>query len=172
MLKLPQPPARHGQPDSETALLVARGTRRMLRRLNFSTLTELQLFSGRRADIVALSRNGLIFIVEIKSSVAELRFDTKWRDYCVICDRFYFAIPENVPADLIPQDAGLILADAYSADIVRPAPEHPIAPATRRGILLRFANEAAVRLQRVTDPEANPHGAGAYGTAPLRELVS
>jgi hypothetical protein len=37
-----------------------------------------------------------------------------------------------MPADLMPQDARLILADAYSADIVRHAPEHRMAAATRR----------------------------------------
>jgi hypothetical protein len=158
MLKLLKNPVPQDHRQSETVLLIARGTRRMLRRLNFSTLTELLLLSGRRADIVALSNNGSIFIVEVKSSVADFRSDTKWRDYRAHCDRFYFAIPESVPADLMPHDAGLILADAYSADIVWPAPEHPMAAATRRAMLLRFAHAAALRLQRLTDPEANVPG--------------
>jgi hypothetical protein len=156
-VNLLKPPAPQDQRQSETALLVARGTRRMLRRLNFSTLTELPLLSGRRADIVALSSNGTFFIIEIKSSLADFRSDVKWRDYRAHCDRFYFAIPESVPTDIMPQDAGLILADAYSADIVRHAPEHPMAAATRRAMLLRFAHAAALRLQRVADPEASAH---------------
>jgi hypothetical protein len=155
MLNLLTPPAPQDQRQSETAFLVARGTRRMPRRLNFSTLTELPLLSGRRADIVALSSNGSIFIVEIKSSLADFRADAKWREYHAHCDRFYFAIPESMPADLMPQDVGLVLADAYSADIVRRAPEHRMATATRRAMLLRFAHSAAIRLQRVTDPQAN-----------------
>jgi hypothetical protein len=138
----------HDQHHSETALLVARGTRRLLRRLNFSTLTELPLLSGRRADIVALSTNGSFLIVEIKSSLNDFQADYKWHEYRTYCDRLYFAIPESVPADHMPQDAGLILADAYSADIVRHAPEHRMAAVTRRAMLLRFAHAAALRLQR------------------------
>jgi hypothetical protein len=158
MLDLLKPPPPQDRRQSETALLVARGTRRLLRRLNFSTLTELPLISGRRADIVALSSNGSIFIVEIKSSLADFRSDNKWQDYRTYCDRFFFAIPESVPRDDFPQDVGLILADAYSADVVRPAPELRMAPATRRSMLLRYAHAAALRLQRVTDPEASAQG--------------
>ena len=53
--------------QSETAHLVGRGTRRLLRRLNFSTVTELPLLSGRRADIVALAKDATIFIVELNN---------------------------------------------------------------------------------------------------------
>ncbi|MGH6867350.1 MAG: MmcB family DNA repair protein [Methylocella sp.] len=144
------------QPDgrqSDTAALVARGTRRLLRRLNFSTVTELPLLSGRRADIVALAVDATIFIVEIKSSLADFRADTKWRDYRAHCDRLFFAIPETVPVEIMPDDAGLILADAYGGEILRQAPEHRMAAATRRAVLMRFAQAAAHRLHRLSDPE-------------------
>jgi hypothetical protein len=114
--------------QSETALFVARGTRRMLRRLDFSTVAELPLLSGRRADIVALASDGTILIVEIKSSVADFRADSKWQDYRAHCDKLFFAIPESVPREIMPRDAGLILADAYSAEVLREAPEHRMAP--------------------------------------------
>jgi DNA repair protein MmcB-like len=81
--------------QSGTALFVARGTRRLLWRLNFSTVTELPLLTGRRADIVALAMDATIFIVEIKSSVADFRADTKWRDYRAHCDRLFFRDPRN-----------------------------------------------------------------------------
>ena len=139
--------------QSDTALFVARGTRRMLRRLNFSTITELPLLSGRRADIVALAMDGTIFIVEIKSSIEDFRADIKWRDYRTHCDRLFFAIPETVPSEIMPEDAGLILADAFGAEILRQAPEHRIAAATRRAMLVRFAQAAAHRLHRLSDPE-------------------
>lgn len=158
MLKLLKQPMPQDHRQSETALHVARGTRRLLRRLNFSTLTELPLLSGRRADIVALGSNGSIYIIEVKSSAADYRSDTKWREYRAHCDRFFFAIPESMPSSLLPADAGLILADAYSADIVRQGPEHPMPAATRRAMLLRYAHAAALRLQRITDPETNGHG--------------
>jgi hypothetical protein len=92
--------------QSGTALFVARGTRRLMRRLNFSTVTELPLLTGRRADIVALGMDATIFIVEIKSSVADFRADAKWRDYRAHCDRLFFAIPETVPIEIMPEDAG------------------------------------------------------------------
>jgi hypothetical protein len=138
----------------ETALLVTRGTRRLLRRLNFSTVTELPLLSGRRADIVALAADATIFIIEVKSSIADFRADAKWPDYRAHCDRLFFAIPAAVPAAIMPQDAGLIIADAYGAEIVRAAPEHRLASSTRRAMLLRFAHAAAHRLHRLSDPEA------------------
>ena len=139
--------------QSETALFVARGTRRLLQCLNFSTLTELPLLSGRRADIVALANDGAILIVEIKSSIADFRGDSKWREYRAHCDQFFFAIPESLPAGIMPGDAGLILADAYGAEMIREAPRHRMAPATRRAMLMRFANTAARRLHRLSDPE-------------------
>jgi hypothetical protein len=137
--------------QSETALVVARGTRRLLRRLNFSTVTELPLLSGRRADIVALAMDATIIVVEIKSSVADFRADAKWQDYRAHCDRLYFA--ETLPIEIMPQDTGLILADAFGAEILRQAPEHRIAAATRRAVLMRFAHAAAHRLHRLSDPE-------------------
>ncbi len=138
--------------QSETALLVARGTRRMLRVAGFSTLTELPLASGRRADIVALGGDGTVHIIEIKSSVADFRADSKWPDYRFHCDRLYFAIPGDMPAEIVPEDAGLIVADAYGAMILREAPEHRMAGATRRALLLRFAQAAADRLHGLVDP--------------------
>jgi len=139
--------------QSETALFVARGTRRLLRAMKFATVTELPLLSGRRADIVALGGDATIHIIEIKSSVADFRADLKWQDYRAHCDRLYFAIPPHLPAEIMPADAGLIIADAYGAEILREAPEHRLAPATRRALLMRFAHAAAHRLHGLSDPE-------------------
>ncbi|MGB8276633.1 MAG: MmcB family DNA repair protein [Methylovirgula sp.] len=139
--------------QSETALLVARGTRRLLRSRKFATLTELPLASGRRADIVALASDATILIVEIKSSIADFRADAKWPDYRAHCDRLYFAIPDQIPPEIMPEDAGLIVADGFGAEILREAPEHRLASATRRSVLLRFAHAAAHRLHGLSDPE-------------------
>ena len=137
---------------SDTAALIARGVRRMLRARGYSSVTELPLLDGRRADVVALHGDGALLIIEIKSSVADFRADRKWRDYCAHCDEFFFAIGASVPAGIIPEEAGLILADSYGAEIVRPAPRLRLAPATRRAVLLRFAQAAADRLHRLADP--------------------
>ncbi len=158
MPRLMQPLRPSDGRQSETALFVARGTRRLMRRMKFSTLTELPLLSGRRADIVALADDGGIHIVEIKSSIADFRADMKWREYRAHCDRLYFAIPETVPIEIMPPDAGLIVADAYGAEILREAPEHRIAAPTRRAVLMRFAHAAAHRLHGLSDPEVMAMG--------------
>jgi hypothetical protein len=138
--------------QSETAQFIARGLRRMLRAHGYSSLTELPLLDGRRADVVALRGDGALAIVEIKSSVADFRADNKWRDYLDHCDRLYFAICDTIPVEIMPPEAGLIVADAYGAAILREAPEQKIPPATRRAVLLRFAQAAADRLHRIADP--------------------
>jgi hypothetical protein len=141
---------------SETALMIARGVRRLLRARGFSSLTELSLTDGRRADIAAVNRDGEVLIVEVKSSPADFRADRKWRDYAACCDRLYFAISEHTPADLMPLEAGLIVADSYGAEIVREAELRPMAPASRRALLVRFAQAAADRLHRLADPGGMP----------------
>ncbi|HET6375053.1 MAG TPA: MmcB family DNA repair protein, partial [Methylocella sp.] len=123
-----------------------------------STVTELPLHSGRRADIVALAKDATICIVEIKTSAADFRPDRKWSSYRAHCDRFFFAVPETFPAAIIPASAGLIVADAYNAEILRPAPEQRLCAATRRAVLLRFAHAAAQRLHRLTDPNGAAPG--------------
>jgi hypothetical protein len=145
-------PPRDGR-QSDTALAIQRGVGRMLRVSGFHMVSELGLASGRRADIVALGANGDIWIVEIKSSIEDFRVDQKWPDYRDHCDRLFFATHTGVPAEIFPADAGLILADGYGAAVIREAPEHRLAGATRRAMLLRFAQAAAGRLHGLIDPE-------------------
>jgi hypothetical protein len=138
--------------QSPTALVVARGTQRLLLSLGLSCIAELALASGRRADLVALREDGAIWIVEIKSSVEDFRVDQKWPDYRLHCDRLFFATAQHVPLEIFPEDAGLILADNYGAAIIREAPEHRLHAATRRSMMLAFARTAATRLQALADP--------------------
>jgi hypothetical protein len=77
--------------QSETALAIARGAARLLHAHGRCVVSELPLPSGRRADLVALDPGGEIWIVEIKSSIADFRADQKWRDYRAHCDRLFFA---------------------------------------------------------------------------------
>jgi hypothetical protein len=142
--------------QSEAALMIARGVRRLLRARGFSSLTELPLTDGRRADIAAVNGEGEVLIVEIKSSPADFRADRKWRDYAACCDRLYFAISRRTPAELMPLEAGLIVADPYGAEILREAQIQRMAPASRRAVLLRFAQAAADRLHRLADPAGAP----------------
>ena len=52
----------------------------------------------------------------------------------------------------MPPDAGLIMADPYGAEILREPTPQRLAPATRRAMMLRFAQAAADRLHRLADP--------------------
>ena len=139
--------------QSQTALAVARGTMRLLHQLGFSAVTELSLPSGRRADLVALNGAGDIWIVEIKSSIADFRADQKWMDYRLHCDRLFFATTVEVPCEIFPKDTGLIVADAFGAHLVCEAPEHRLHASTRRSMMLAFARCAALRLQALADPQ-------------------
>jgi hypothetical protein len=143
--------------QSETALAIARGTARLLHAHGFSVVSELALASGRRADLVALAAGGEIWIVEIKSSIADFRADQKWMDYRAHCDRLFFATTPAVPAEIFPKDTGLIVADAFGASVVCAAPEHRLSAATRKSMMLVFARAAALRLQALADPNG-PYG--------------
>jgi hypothetical protein len=132
---------------------ILRGSRRLLGALGYSSVCELVLPNGRRADIVGLSNSGRILIVEIKSSAADFRSDQKWRDYLDYCDQMYFAVASDGPADLIPHDTGLIVADSYAGHIIRQAPQTLMSSARRRSVLLAFARHAADRLHLAQDPQ-------------------
>ena len=139
-------PAPDGR-QSETALAIARGTARLLRSLGFSCVSELPLPSGRRADLVALNERGEIWIVEIKSSVEDLRADQKWHEYRAHCDRLFFAFTQDLPCEIFPAETGLIVADAYGAHLHCEAPEHRLAAPTRKQMTIRFAMAAAAAHQ-------------------------
>ena len=124
----------------------------MLAAHGLTSLTEFTLKGGRRADIVAMDGKGRFTIVEVKSSVADFRADSKWPEYREFCDLFYFAVAAGFPLELIPEDCGLMVADAYEASILRDAPEEALSAARRRAVLLRFAAAAAGRLHRHEDP--------------------
>ena len=142
--------------QSQTALAVARGAGRLLLSLGFCCVSELALASGRRADLVALGADGEIWIVEIKSSIADFRADQKWMDYRMHCDRLFFATTVEVPCEIFPSDTGLIVADAFGAQIVCEAPEHRLHASTRKSMMLAIGRAAALRLQSLIDP-AGPY---------------
>jgi hypothetical protein len=141
--------------QSDTALAIARGTARLLRSLGFSCISELPLPSGRRADLVALNERGEIWIVEIKSSVEDLRADQKWQDYRMHCDRLFFAFTQDLPCEIFPKGTGLIIADAFGAHMHCEAPEHRLPAATRKSMTVRFAMAAALRINRLADPQGH-----------------
>ena len=129
--------------QSETALAIARGTARLLRSLGFSCISELPLPSGRRADLVALNERGEIWIVEIKSSVEDLRADQKWPEYRAHCDRLFFAFTQDLPCEIFRRDR----------------------PDRRRCLWRAYALRSAGTSPAGADPEADD---GAVRASPLR----
>jgi hypothetical protein len=137
---------------------VARGVGRLFFRRDLFALCEVPLPNGRRADMMAVCPAGLITIVEIKVSRADLLGDCKWPDYLDYCDHFFWAVPPGLSLDPLHGDAkgpdcsGLIVADRYDAEILREAPLRKLAPARRKAETLRFARRAARRLAGDIDP--------------------
>ena len=147
----PQP--REDGRQSQTARAVQRGVLRHLAARGLVGVTEFCLVSGRRADILAVDGRGEVSIVEIKSSVQDFRTDLKWPEYRAFCDRLLFAVPLDFPAEILPDETGLLVADAFGAELLRAAPLHPLAAATRKALMLRFAHTAASRLAALYDPD-------------------
>ena len=141
--------------QSETALAIQRGVASLLKAHNYVLLTEFILPSGRRADVIALGGDGQIWIIEIKSSATDFHADEKWPEYLEYCDRFSFAIPMTMNEALIPIEAGLIVADAYGAEVLRDVGRPQLHPARRKTLSLAFARVAAARLQAAWEAGMN-----------------
>ncbi|CAM5772253.1 hypothetical protein LMIY3S_03782 [Labrys miyagiensis] len=143
--------------QSAAALTIQRGAGRLLRHYGLAPVPEVTLPNGRRADLAAVGRKGEIWIVEIKSSVLDFQVDRKWPDYLDFCDRLYFAVGPDFPITLLPEEAGVMVADAYGGTLLRDAPEQKLAAPARKALTLHLARLAASRLHQAMDPE------GAFG---------
>lgn len=131
---------------------LARGVARALRDHGFVTVEELTPAPGLRVDLMALGRKGEVWVIECKSCRADFQADRKWHNYLPWCDRFFWAVDADFPTALLPPESGLILADAYGAEIIRMGPETPLPAARRKAVLQGFARHAALRLQALRDP--------------------
>lgn len=140
-------------PAASDASALVRGLGRLFAARGLASVSELTLANGRRVDVAAIDGAGGIVFVEIKVSVADFRVDAKWPEYLPFCDAFYFAVPDTFPRALVPDEAGLIVADGYGGAILREAPSNPVSAARRKAVLLRFAHCAASRLRRQIDPD-------------------
>lgn len=138
--------------QSPVAAALQRGVCRSLRARGHSVVTELTVAGGRRADVVGLSPSGDIWIVEIKSCLADFQADAKWWEYRDHCDRLYFAVAPDFPSEALPSETGLILADRYGAEVMREPCEGRLTAARRKAMILCFARAAALRLQTKLDP--------------------
>jgi hypothetical protein len=144
----PAPFASALNPAIDDAAALMRGGWRFLYDRGIVAIPEFILPDGRRADLAGIGPKGEIWILEIKSGVADFRADAKWADYFAWADRFFFLVSERFPASLIPEQTGLIVADAFGAGVVRESPVQTLAPARRKALTLRFARCAAERAMR------------------------
>lgn len=150
-----------GRTDAAT---VARGICRLLARNDIWCLAEMPLRNGRRADLMGIDPKGQIIIVEIKVSRADLLGDSKWPDYLDFCDRFYWGLPPALDrgvldgGDFRPDRCGVIVADGYDAEIIRPATTHALAAARRRVEVERLARAALRRQLVAADPSCATWG--------------
>jgi hypothetical protein len=129
----------------ETTAAVTKGAARLLTALGYAPLSEVTLPNGRRADLMALGPKGDIFIVEVKSSLEDFKTDGKWAEYGPYCDAFAFAVAPEFPREVLPEEPGLIVADAFGGAILREAPVTPLVAARRKALTLAFARLAAWR---------------------------
>ena len=131
---------------------VRRAASRLCRAWGWSPLHEVALPNGRRADILALRRDGDFVCVEVKSGASDFLSDSKWPDYRDFSDYLFFAVDSDFPLQLLPSEVGVIVTAGDEAAVLREAPAHRLAPARRRALLHRFATLAACRLENMADP--------------------
>ena len=136
--------------------LLARGVARHLADMGFACVEELVPTRGLRVDVMALGPRDEIWVVECKSSRADFTSDCKWQGYLEWADRFFWAVDTEFPTDLLPVDSGLIIADAYGAEIIRMPDQTKLAAARRKVMMRKFAFHAARRLHMLRDPDMGP----------------
>ena len=147
-------PASSAPTYPERAQLIRRAAARLCLRLGWFPVHEVPLPNHRRADILALRGDGGFACIEVKSGPRDFLTDAKWPEYRDYADALFFAVDQDFPQALLPDDAGLIVACGQDADLIREAPAHPLPPARRRALLQRFAMLAAGRLAAIDDPAA------------------
>ncbi len=145
--------------NCDGAAAVARGVSRLFLRNDIVVQPEVSLRNHRRADLMGVNAKGEIVIVEIKCARGDLMGDQKWTEYLDYCDRFFWAVPAGfdfspIEGDaFLPERTGLIVADAYDAQIIRPAALVPLAAARRKVEVQRLARLGMRRLMGIADPE-------------------
>ena len=146
-------PDDHSPRDPRPGQLLARGVCRHLLSHDFVSVEELTPTRGLRVDVMALGPKDEVWVIECKSSRADYTSDSKWQGYLEWCDRFFWAVDEAFPTELLPMETGLIIADAYDAEILRMGPETRLAPARRKVMMRKFARHAALRQHAARDPD-------------------
>jgi hypothetical protein len=150
--------------ELKAAKAVARGICRLFARNDIWCIPEMPLRSNRRADLMGIDAKGHLVIVEIKVSKADLLGDAKWGDYLEHCDRFYWGLAAHLDRAcmeteaFLPERCGLIVADGYDAEILRPAATVPLNAARRKAEIERLARASLRRHLASLDPALSGWG--------------
>ena len=114
---------------------------------DFACLPEFSLKTGRRPDICCLAKDGRIILIEVKSSLADFKSDTKWQDYIEWADEFYFAVGDDFPIEVLPaaEDCGIFITDGFDVYQYRQAPIKKLEAARRHHVTRRIARAAMMR---------------------------
>nr|WP_240386458.1 MmcB family DNA repair protein [Asaia bogorensis] len=145
----------------ETQFAIRRAVLGLCRTMRWACINEFSLpAAGRRADIMALTQDGMLHCIEIKSGPRDFLTDRKWPEYRDWCDRLYFAVDQAFPRDLIPQDVGLFVAHLPESPstilpecaMIRESPLSKLATARRKTLMQLFGHGAALRLMALEDP--------------------
>ena len=128
---------------------------RMINERGESCLREFTLKTGRRVDIIALARDGTITIIEVKSSRQDFQSDRKWPEYLEWADRFFFAVAETFPREILPgsDKCGIIVTDGFDCLTLQDAPETRVNAQRRNHLVKRLAHSAMRRLEFGIDDE-------------------
>jgi len=108
---------------------------------------------------MGIDAKGQVIIVEIKVSRADLLGDGKWTEYLGYCDKFYWGLPPELDrsplegVSFLPEACGVIVADGYDAEIIRPAPTRALAASRRKVETERLARAALRRIVTGNDPQ-------------------
>ena len=137
----------------ERSVAIRRAVARFCMTMDWAFLHEVPLPNARRADVLALRPDGAFVCIEIKSGVRDFQTDQKWPEYRAFCDQLFFAVDNDFPLTMLPEETGLIVTAGSEADMLRDAPDHRLPPARRTALLRQFARLAAFRLSGRNDAE-------------------
>ena len=134
-----------------TADRITTAVSRLFMERGAACIREFTVRTGRRVDLMVLGDKRDITIIEVKSSRQDFTSDTKWPEYIEWADRFYFAVAEDFPREILPRPdrCGIIITDGFDCHIVRDAPAMKLAAARRTHLVTRMAQKAMRRLEGV-----------------------
>lgn len=132
-----------------TADRITTAVARLFMERGAACIREFTVRTGRRADLMILGDKREITIIEVKSSRQDFMSDQKWPEYIDWADRFYFAVAEDFPRNILPgsDQCGIIITDGFDCHIIQEAPVTRLAGARRTHLVTRLAHKAMRRLE-------------------------